>query len=216
MILGPVNCTYSMGGNLMNKSIQLTHSFNFRSTLDFKQQLASSGSLKSLSKIIVEQSNTMNPDRYNPLKYRGDAFEWFAEFFFKYFDGDNLFLNVTEYQPTKASDDYGVDGIAKYTKDLIKTICLQHKFKSNTSKYLSSKEDGLSNFGTNATTKYLVESDEKYMIVFTNAAGITRETQEGIFAGCVRCINGEMISRYVDTNQAFWNCFEKTVSKAST
>lgn len=200
----------------MNKSIQLTHSFNFRSTLDFKQQLASSGSLKSLSKIIVEQSNTMNPDRYNPLKYRGDAFEWFAEFFFKYFDGDNLFLNVTEYQPTKASDDYGVDGIAKYTKDLIKIVCLQHKFKSNTSKYLSSEEDGLSNFGTNATTRYLVERDEKYMIVFTNAAGITRQTQEGIFAGCVRCINGEMISRYIDTNQAFWNCFEKTVSKVST
>lgn len=205
-----------MGGNLMNKSIQLTHSFNFRSTLDFKQQLASSGSLKSLSKIIVEQSNTMNPDRYNPLKYRGDAFEWFAEFFFKYFDGDNLFLNVTEYQPTKASDDYGVDGIAKYTKDLIKIVCLQHKFKSNTSKYLSSEEDGLSNFGTNATTRYLVERDEKYMIVFTNAAGITRQTQEGIFAGCVRCINGEMISRYIDTNQAFWNCFEETVSKVST
>jgi hypothetical protein len=198
------------------KTIELSHSFTYRCTEDFKKQLASSGSLKNLTKTIKEQSDTMNPDRYDPLKYRGDAFEWFAEYFFKFFDGDNLFLNVTEYSPAKASSDYGVDGVAKYSKDLSKVVCLQHKYKSNSSKKLSSKEDGLSNFGVNAYTKYSCEIDEKYLIVFTNALGIERTTQEGIYQGCITCINGEIISRYVDNNQAFWDCYVKTVSKVST
>jgi len=198
------------------KTIELTHSFQYRCTEDLKQQLASSGSLQNLTKMIVEQSNTMNPDRYDPLKYRGDAFEWFAEFFLKFFDGDKLFLNITDYQPAKASDDYGVDGIAKYTQDLSKVVCLQHKFKSNRSKKLSASEDKLGNFGSNAFTKYLIEPDKKYMIVFTNASGITRETQEGIYNGCITCINGEIISRYVDNNQAFWDCFVKTVPRVAT
>lgn len=201
--------------NLIMKNISLTHRFEYRATREFRQQLASSGSLQNLTNMIVEQSNTMNPDIYNPLKYRGDAFEWIAEFFFKFFDGDNLFLNMTDYQPTKASDDYGVDGVAKYTKDLSKVVCLQHKFKSNRSKKLSSKEDGLSNFGVNANTKYSCEIDEKYLIVFTNASDIERTTSEGIYRGCINCINGKMISRYVDTNQAFWKIFQETVSKVS-
>lgn len=198
------------------KPITLQHSFTYRCTEDFKKQLASSGSLKTLTKTIREQSDTMNPDRYDPLKYRGDAFEWFAEYFFKFFDGDNLFLNVTEYFPAKASSDYGVDGVAKYSKDLSKVVCLQHKYKSNSSKKLSSKEDGLSNFGVNAYTKYSCEIDAKYLIVFTNASGIERTTQEGIYQGCITCINGEIISRYVDNNQAFWDCFVKTVSQVTT
>jgi hypothetical protein len=198
------------------KNITLQHSFTYRCTEDFKKQLASSGSLKTLIKTIREQSDTMNPDKYDPLKYRGDAFEWFAEYFFKFFDGDNLFLNVTEYSPAKASSDYGVDGVAKYSKDLSKVVCLQHKYKSNSSKKLSSKEDGLSNFGVNAYTKYSCEIDAKYLIVFTNASGIERTTQEGIYQGCITCINGEIISRYVDNNQAFWDCFVKTVSEVST
>jgi len=198
------------------KLIELTHSFQYRCTEDLKQQLASAGSLQNLTKMIVEQSNTTNPDQYDPLKYRGDAFEWFAEFFFKFFDGDNLFLNITEYKPTKASDDYGVDGVAKYTKDLNKVVCLQHKFKSNRSKKLSASEDKLAHFGLNAITKYSIEPDKKYMVVFTNASGITRETQEGIYNGCITCINGEIISRYVDNNQAFWDCFVKTVPRVAT
>ena len=197
------------------KNISLTHSFEYRATKDFRQQLAESGSLQALTKNIIDQSKTMNPDRYDPLKYRGDAFEWFAEFFYKFFDGDNLFLNVTEYEPIKASSDYGVDGVGKYTKDLSKTVGLQHKFRSDAHKRLSSTEDGLSSFGLNAITKYSIEPDEKYIVVFTNASGITRETQEGIYNGCVRCINREIISRYVDTNQAFWDCFGKTVSKVT-
>lgn len=198
------------------KPISLQHSFTYRCAEEFKKQLASSGSLKNLIKTIKEQSDTMNPDKYDSLKYRGDAFEWFAEYFFKYFDGDNLFLNVTEYSPAKASGDYGVDGVAKYTKDLSKVVCLQHKYKSNLSKKLSSKEDQLSNFGVNAHTKYSCEIDAKYLIVFTNASGIERTTQEGIYQGCITCINGEIISRYVDNNQAFWDSFLKTVCRVST
>ena len=198
------------------KTVTLQHSFIHRCNEDFKKQLASSGSLKNLTKTIREQSDTINPDRYDSLKYRGDAFEWFAEYFLKYFDGDNLFLNVTDYSPAKASSDYGVDGVAKYSKDLSKVVCLQHKYKSNSSKKLSSKEDGLSNFGVNAYTKYSCEIDAKYLIVFTNATGIERTTQEGIYQGCITCINGEIISRYVDNNQAFWDCFVKTVSEVST
>jgi hypothetical protein len=198
------------------KEIFLSHKFKYRAPENLKIQLASSGSLKNLTKIIKDQSNTMNPDRYDPLKYRGDAFEWFAEFFFKYFDGDNLFLNVTEYSPAKASGDYGVDGVAKYTKDLSKVVCLQHKYKFNPSKKLSSKEDALSNFGVNAYTQYSCEIDSKYLIVFTNASGIERTTQEGIYQGCITCINGEIISRYVDNNDAFWDCFGRTVSEVST
>ena len=108
-----------------------------------------------------------------------------------------------------------MDGVARYTKDLSKVVCLQHKFKSNRSKKLSSKEDGLSNFGVNAKTKYSCEIDEKYLIVFTNASGIERTTSEGIYQGRIACINGEIISRYVDGNQTFWKIFQETVSKVS-
>jgi hypothetical protein len=194
------------------KEIFLSHKFKYRAPENLKIQLASSGSLKNLTKTIKEQSNTMNPDRYDPLDYCGDAFEWFAEFFFKHFDGDNLFLNVTDYSPAKASTDYGVDGVAKYTKDLSKVICLQHKYKSNCSAKLSSEKDKLGNFGTNSAFKYKTDC----VIVFTNALGITHTTSEGIFDGNLECINSEIISRYVDGNAAFWDCFVKTVSEVPT
>lgn len=198
------------------KEIFIKHKFKYRAPEDLKIQLASVRNFEKLIKLIKTQSESMNPDKYDPLKYRGDAFEWFGEFFFKYFEGDNLFLNTVDYQPTDSNSDYGVDGVAKYTKDLTKTVCIQNKYKSNLSAILSAKEDQLSNFGVNAVARYECELNKKYLIVFTSAKGIAKTTVDGIYQGCISCINGEIISRYVDNNEAFWNCFRETVSKVST
>jgi uncharacterized ubiquitin-like protein YukD len=183
--------------------MKLTHKFSRRSSKESQIELSECSNLKSLIKTISAQSEKQNPDRYDPLLYKGDAFEWFAEFFFKFFNGDNFFLKVSDYNPIKGSD-YGVDGIGLFTEDNSKKVAIQVKYKSNTNRKLSSNEDNLSNFGVHAYVKHNIEIDSKYLIVFTSASGIKRTTLEGIYQGQITCINYELISKYVDNNDTFW------------
>ena len=190
--------------------MKLTHIFTRRGTKENRAELAGAGSLNKLVKLIDKQAEAQNPDNYDPNKYKGDAFEWFAEFFFKQFSTDKLFLNVYDYQPIKGQE-YGVDGLGYHTQDITQKVAVQMKYKYNMSSLLSAEKDNLSNFGVNAMARYGVELDEKYIVVFTTAKGITRATQEGIYFGKVRCINGELIKKYVDNNPAFWAEFAKAV-----
>ena len=197
--------------------MRLTHKFTRRATDEEKLSIASAGSLSAMVKVIAILSEKKDPNRYKPDNFKGDAFEWFAEFFFKTFGNDNFFLNVNGYQPNKGAD-YGVDGFGKYSKDTTKSVAVQIKYKSNLTKVLSSAEDNLSNFGLHANAKYGVEIDEKYLIVFTSGKGIAQTTQKGIFNDKVTCINGEIIKRYIDTNESFWEEFQKravTVKKVA-
>lgn len=196
--------------------MKLTHKFTRRATNEEKLAIASAGSLSKMIKVIATLSEKKDPNRYKPEDFKGDAFEWFAEFFFKTYGNDKLFLNVADYQPIKGQE-YGVDGIGKYVKDLTKNVAVQIKYKSNLNATLSSDRDKLSNFGLNSIAKYGVEVDEKYLIVFTSAKGIARTTLK-IFNDKVTCINGEIIKRYIDNNESFWREFQKaaeTVKKVS-
>ena len=90
-------------------------------------------SLKTLIKNIIEGSKKQNPDEYDTLAYRGDCFEVFAEFFFRFFNGDDILTHTADYKPN-TDYDCGVDGRGICTKDG-SPVVLQHKFKGDTTKW---------------------------------------------------------------------------------
>ncbi|AOV62244.1 hypothetical protein S420910_054 [Synechococcus phage S-CAM7] len=199
--------------------MKLNHKFNKRAKVEDRIILSKSGTLSKFTKNLQTIAGYQNPDRYDPDKYKGDAFEWFAEYFFKVFSCDKMFLYITDYEPNQGSD-YGVDGLGKYVLDTLKQVALQVKFKSNQSSTLSAKNDSLSNFGVHAYTKHGIEIKSEYIVIFTNCSGIEQSTYK-IYCDQIRCIDKEIISRYVDNNESFWGGLEeyvtpKTVTSQST
>ena len=57
----------------------------------------------------IERQAMIDPLRYDPLKYTGDAFEFFVELFLMLHPSDNR-VGVYDYHPTQENDN-GVDGI---------------------------------------------------------------------------------------------------------
>ena len=193
--------------------MKLRHKFNRRATVADRLTLSRSGTLSKFTRNLTKIAEQQDPLRYKSNDYKGDGFEWFAEYFFKVFHSDKLFIKVSGYEPiTKSSIDFGIDGFGKYVLDLTKNSAVQVKFKSDQRRKLSSTEDQLSNLGVHASTKYGVEIKSEYIVVFTNCSGITSQTMEGIYNGEVRCIDKEIISRYVDNNDSFWKGLEEYVT----
>ncbi len=167
--------------------------------------IANSGTVSKLTKNIKDLAEKRATRQYSSDDYKGDAFEWFAECFFKSFPNDTFELFVTDYTPVTGQE-YGIDGLGKYTRDLAMNVAIQVKFRSNIRKLLSAKEDNLANMAAWGV-KFDVERDRKYQVVFSNAMGLTTPTEEGIYDGNIRMIGNKIIRRYVDNNEAFWNGF---------
>jgi hypothetical protein len=184
--------------------IQLKHRFLHNcEDLDFLLQT------KKLSVFIsrlIKQASKQNPDCYNPLQYMGDGWEFFAEFFFKFHNGDHTFTYLWDYEPNLGEDN-GIDGFGKSTIDgSLATV--QCKFVANPDKYLNNEH----NVGNHATSS-LNEGwrpNGKNLICFTSAAGIHRSNA---YSEQALCLNRKLISRRVNDNFAFWTIFKNTVKE---
>jgi hypothetical protein len=154
----------------------------------------------------VEKQSLLYPDRYDPMKYRGDALELFAEALIKLSPIDNR-IGIGDYKIVEETD-VGVDGVGIGTNNNPSTV--QVKFRNDSRTLLTANTDHLSNFVTASILHYNVKpEDTKNMLVITTAKGLHHFTDNQMFLNKVRCLNYENLRDLVDNNLLFWNKFRE-------
>lgn len=171
--------------------------------LDF---LLNTNKLSGFISRLIKQGSKQNPDCYNPLQYMGDGWEFFAEFFLKFHNGDHTFTYLWDYEPNLGKDN-GIDGFGKSTIDG-KLATVQCKFVADPDKYLNN-EHNVGNHATSSLNEGWLPNG-KNLICFTSAAGIHRSHA---YADQALCLNRKLISRRVNGNVAFWTIFKQTVKE---
>lgn len=184
--------------------MNLTHKFGY----NFRQidSLISENTLDSFLKKLVIIGKKQDPDFYEPLKFMGDGFEWFVEYFFKFFNGDHILTYTANYQPNKDVD-RGIDARGISTLDGLPNV-IQSKFRVDPTKYLTN-EDDISNVAADAFINEGLKYNGKNVIVITTCKGIHPKHA----MANVHCINRDQIKRRVDNNVVFWNNLRTIVSE---
>lgn len=184
--------------------MELQHPASF----DIKElkEIISVVTLDAFIKNVVKYGKVQDPDIYDPLKYMGDCWEVFAEFFFKFFNGDHILTYTANYEPNLGID-RGIDGRGICTLDG-KANVIQSKFKANPNEYLTN-QDNISNIVADATLNEELIPNGKNIIIFTSCKGV-HPNHAMVNA---HCINRKEIARRVDKNMVFWNDFMKVVRK---
>ena len=159
-----------------------------------------------LVKRIGEYGKKQNPDYYDPLSYMGDCWELFAEFFFKFFNGDHTLTYTADYEPNTEVD-RGTDGRGISTIDG-KVNYIQMKYKIDPTSYLTNK-DNISNVAADALINEGVQYNGKNVILFTSCKGVHPKHP----MANVHCISLKEIARRVDKNVVFWDNFRSVVKE---
>lgn len=165
--------------------------------------------LQQLVRNIVTYGGRQDPDIYNPLSYMGDCWEVFAEFFFKFFNGDHTLTYTAEYEPNMEYD-CGIDGRGISTLDM-KPCVIQHKFKANPTDWLTNN-DNISNVCSEGMREGL-KPNGKNVIVFTSCRGV--HPKNSMAAEHVHCISAKEISRRVNQNQVFWYNLQRVIEETT-
>ena len=154
----------------------------------------------------VEREALIDPLRYDPVMYVGDAFEFFVELFLLLHSTDNR-VGVYEYVPVQENDN-GVDGIGV---NILKQKCVvQIKYRANTQTLLTATQDHLSNMFSDGMLSHGVVSDNDNSnnfrhFVFTTATGLHFYTDEEMFKKKVRCFGFQDFRNLLDGNMIFWD-----------
>jgi hypothetical protein len=154
----------------------------------------------------IEEQSTIDPIRYNPDKYKGDAFEFFVELFLTINPVDNR-VGVYNYEPLPSHKDNGADGIGK---NMRKDNCVvQVKYRGNIKHLLTANEDHLSNLvlaGAHMGIGFDNEDKNNFRhFVFTTAKSLHFYTDEQMFKGKVKCFGYEEFRKLLDNNIHFWD-----------
>lgn len=152
------------------------------------------------SKRLGKASSKQDPDLYDSLCYKGDAFEVFVEFFLKFFNGDHTLTYIADYEPNQEYD-RGIDGRGRST--LGGDAAIQVKYKSDSSLWLTNK-DNISNVVADACVNEGLMLNGKNVIIVTSCKGVHPKHA----MANVHTINGEQIARRVDQNKVFWSDFK--------
>ena len=183
--------------------MELTHKFGYNcKEID---SLISENTLDPFLKKLVAIGKKQDPDFYEPLKFMGDGFEWFVEYFFKFFNGDHILTCTANYQPNKDVD-RGIDGRGISTLDGLPNV-IQSKFKANFNDQLNN-EDNVANIAGCALAEG-IQYNGKNVIIITSCKGVHRNHA----MACFHCINRDQIKRRVDNNVVFWNNLRTIVSE---
>jgi hypothetical protein len=161
----------------------------------------------------IERQAMIDPLRYDPLKYVGDAFEFFVELFLMLHPNDNR-VGVYEYHPTQENDN-GVDGIGNNI--LNQKSVVQVKYRSNTQGFLTNTEDHLSNMFSDGMLAHNVVADmdnpKNYRhFVFTTAKGLNFYTDAEMFKSKVRCFGNDDFRSLLNNNIVFWNNVREVIN----
>ena len=189
--------------------MQLQHTFGY--DCEDLSSLITNNNLSSFTKKLVDLGKQQDPDLYDPLSFMGDGFEWFVEYFFKFFNGDHILTYTADYEPNYDVD-RGSDGFGICTLDGKKTF-VQVKFKADPNCYLSAQNTpNLANISMNAL--HYSESNDwkmngKNVIIITSCKGVHRKNP----MRDVHVINRELIERRVDNNVVFWDNLRSIVKE---
>jgi len=171
--------------------------------------------VNKMSQLIknIESEAMVDPLRYDPDKYKGDAFEFFVELFLSLHPVDNR-VGVYNYKP-KQENDNGVDGTGINIKG--ENSVVQIKYRSNTQIELSSNKDSLSNLITDGMLSHNVVADLNNPknfrhFVFTTADGLNFYTDKEMFKSKVRCFGYKDFRSMLDNNIIFWNKVREVVN----
>jgi hypothetical protein len=191
---------------MSNITIELTHSF-LLTCHNLSDLLDNCNKLSTFCSRLVKQSE-LYPNRYDPLKYRGDGFELFTEALIKLGSTDNR-IGIYDYQNSIA-DAPGVDGFGIGSNG--KPATVQCKFVSKTDTYLTATGN-LSNFVTQSILKFDVDKNDEFnMLIVTTATGLHHYSDQVMFDKKVKCLGYNELRQLVDNNLAFWNQFRKLLS----
>jgi hypothetical protein len=160
--------------------------------------------LKKFMQRAITQSES-RPEMWDPMTYRGDAFEALVEVLINCSPIDKR-INIVNYRPwnTKLDgDDMGVDGIGNSHNGRPHTI--QGKLRSNVTELLTANKDHISNFVAKSLSMY----KEVDMTIFTTAKDLHHTVNEGMYHGQVRVLGFKEISKLIDKNESFWRIFRK-------
>jgi len=162
----------------------------------------------------IERQAMIDPLRYTPDKYVGDAFEFFVELFLMLHPTDNR-VGVYNYKPTQENDN-GVDGIG--VNILNEKCVVQIKYRANTQRFLTNTEDHLSNMFsdgmlTHGVVADMVNTKNYHHFVFTTAQGLNFYTDAEMFKSKVRCFGNDDFRKLLNNNMVFWNAVRETVNK---
>jgi len=161
----------------------------------------------------LEKQSLIDPDRYDPQKYKGDGFEFFVEIFLKSHAYDNR-IGITNYEPVQSNDN-GVDGVGINLSN--EKCVVQIKYRSNKNSSLTSNGDSLSNLISDGMFQHGVAAlpDKLKLIqegksaplhyVITTAKGLHHYTDNENFKGYVHCIGYDDLRSMLDNNLSFWN-----------
>lgn len=154
----------------------------------------------------LEKQSNLDPDRYEPFKYRGDGFEFFVELFLMLHPNDNR-VGVYDYHPVQENDN-GVDGIGMNIN--IEKCVVQIKYRSDAMSELTATNDHLSNMFSDGDCNHQVVTDHKNHknyrhFVFTSATGLHFYTDQEMFKSRVKCIGYQDFRSLLDFNYVFWN-----------
>ena len=155
---------------------------------------------------MVAIGKQQDPDLYDPLSFMGDGFEWFVEYFFKFFNGDHTLTYTADYEPN-LDYDCGIDGRGLSTLDG-KPNVIQCKFKADPNKYLTN-EDNISNVAADATMNEGLQYNGKNVIIVTSCKG---DHPKHAMAS-VHCISYKEMARRVDNNVIFWDNLRSIVEE---
>ena len=155
---------------------------------------------KEFSKRLGKFADKQDPDLYDPLAYKGDVFEVFVEFFFKFFNGDHTLTYIADYEPNQEYD-RGIDGRGRST--LGGDAVVQVKYSSNPSHWLTNKEN-ISNVVADACINEGLTLNGKNVVLITSCKGVHPKHA----MANVHTISGEQIARRVDQNKVFWSDFK--------
>ena len=160
----------------------------------------------------IEQQAMIDPLRYDPLKYAGDAFEFFVELFLMLHPTDNR-VGVYDYHPTQENDN-GVDGIGVNIR--AEKCVVQIKYRGNTQIFLTSN-DHLSNMFSDGMLAHGVVADmtdtKNYRhFVFTTAKGLNFYTDAEMYKGKIKCFGNDDFRSLLNNNMVFWNSVRETIN----
>ena len=145
-------------------------------------------------------------------KFRGDAFEVFAEALLKTHPYDRR-IGISKYTVADPNEDYGIDGYGIGTN--LRPATVQVKYRGNSEQELTANSDHLTNFlgaSQNHATHRVSIDDKENMLIITSAKGVHRITAENMLHNKVRWIGRELLKELVDNNLPFWEEFRRATA----
>ena len=184
--------------------MKLQHTFGY--DCENLSSLITDNKASTFFKKLVALGKKQDPDLYDPLLFMGDGFEWFVEYFFKFFNGDHTLTYTADYEPNFECD-RGIDARGLSTLDG-KPNVIQCKFKADPTKQLTN-EDNISNIVADACINEGLQYNGKNVIIVTSCKGVHPKHA----MANVHCIGIKEIARRVDNNVIFWDNLRSIVAE---